>query len=531
MKKAPLTAMVLLLYILSCLSGKLFALGEKTLVLGAASTWKSAETRIGVVEVEALRPNPVLVLASSRSAEDPLLDLALPFDEDRPGQFIDGTGHYRVRTGASVSTADRRLARAGSGAALFLGTGTAENGGDPLIIEPRNRDALFSEGRHVRDFSLELWLYPMHMENGEQILSWSSSRTVRGEHIFQRMRCAAVKNRLEWSFLDFFSSPDDGRRINLSFGSSVAVLPRTWSHHLIRFDADTGLFEYLVNGRLEAVRYATVSGREGGEVYTPVIGSGSKFVLGGRFMGLIDEFRFYGRYVERPELYTYFPEGRMETSLVDLGESGSSVLKIDAYGGRTAAAASGPAIQNEYAGKSRYRFPDGSALQFFIRASDNPYGWTEADWEPFEPGTDMGGIRGRFLQLAAVFYPSGDREASPYLDEIRITYTPDNPPHPPSMVRATARDGAVELSWRASPDSDTAGYMVYYGTARGEYFGEGAIQGASPIDAGKRTSLRIEGLRNGVLYYFAVTAYDRPEPLHGGEFSREVSARPLRTAE
>jgi hypothetical protein len=73
--------------------------------------------------------------------------------------------------------------------------------------------------------------------------------------------------------------------------------------------------------------------------------------------------------------------------------------------------------------------------------------------------------------------------------------------------------------------------MVYYGTARGEYFGEGAIRGASPIDAGKRTSLRIEGLRNGVLYYFAVAAYDRPEPFHGGELSREVSARPLRMAE
>jgi hypothetical protein len=484
--------------------------------------------------MEALRPNPVLVLASSRTTGDPLLDLALPFDEGRPGQFVDGTGHYRIRTDPSVSTAERRLARAGAGAALFLGAGTAENGEGPLIIEPRSREALFSEGRHVRDFSLELWLHPMHMENGEQILSWSSSRsTVRDEHIFQRIRCAAAKNRLEWSFLDFFSSPDDGRRINLNFSSSVPVLPRTWSHHLIRFDADTGLFEYLVNGRLEAVRYATASGREGSEVYTPIIGSDSRFVLGGRFMGLIDEFRFYGRYVERPELYIYSPEGRMETSLVDLGESNSSVLKIDAYGGRTTAASlsSGRVSQNEYAGKSRCRFPDGSALQFFLRASDHPYRWTEADWEPFEPGTDLSGVRGRFLQLAAVFYSSGDREASPYLEEMRITYAPDSPPRPPSMVRAAARDGAVELSWRASPDVDTAGYMVYYGTARGEYFGEGAIQGVSPIDAGRRNSLRIEGLQNGVLYYFAVVAYDRLESFHGGEFSREVSARPLRTAE
>jgi hypothetical protein len=76
--------------------------------------------------------------------------------------------------------------------------------------------------------------------------------------------------------------------------------------------------------------------------------------------------------------------------------------------------------------------------------------------------------------------------------------------------------------------------MVYYGTSRGEYFGEGAAPGASPVDVGKRTGLYIDGLENGVLYYFAVAAYDRRDGtddgrgiFHAGEFSREVSARPL----
>jgi hypothetical protein len=107
------------------------------------------------------------------------------------------------------------------------------------------------------------------------------------------------------------------------------------------------------------------------------------------------------------------------------------------------------------------------------------------------------------------------------------------------MVTALARDGAVELAGKSSAGADTAGYLVYYGRARGEYFGEDAILGVSPIDAGKQNSLRIEGLENGVLYYFAVAAYDRsegggapalPENFHAGEFSREVSARPLREA-
>jgi hypothetical protein len=98
-----------------------------------------------------------------------------------------------------------------------------------------------------------------------------------------------------------------------------------------------------------------------------------------------------------------------------------------------------------------------------------------------------------------------------------------------------AKDGAVELSWKASSSRETGGYLVYYGTARGEYFGDRAV----PIDTGNRTSLRIEGLSNGTLYYFAVAAYNRPvsafEPgrlvIEPGDFSREVAARPLRMAE
>jgi hypothetical protein len=173
-------------------------------------------------------------------------------------------------------------------------------------------------------------------------------------------------------------------------------------------------------------------------------------------------------------------------------------------------------------------------IQFFIRAADSPYQWTEdeSEWLPFEPGTDFAGtVRGRYVQLAAAFYPSGDGEAAPYLDEIRIVYRRDDPPRPPSMVAALARDGAVDLSWRASPDADLSGYLVYFGAASGEYFGESALLGASPVNAGKRTSLRINGLENGTLYYFTVAGYDRNNPVNAGEFSREVSARPLRTIE
>jgi hypothetical protein len=71
--------------------------------------------------------------------------------------------------------------------------------------------------------------------------------------------------------------------------------------------------------------------------------------------------------------------------------------------------------------------------------------------------------------------------------------------------------------------------MVYYGTSRGEYFGEDAILGSSPINIGKRTNIHIDGLKNGVLYYFVIAAYNGLNASRIGEFSREVTARPLWT--
>jgi hypothetical protein len=513
-------------------------LGEKTLVIGADATWSTVETRVGIAEVSAIRPNPVLALSSAPAGSPPgnpafpeSLDMAVSFDEDRPDRFSDRTGHYRVSAGSSLSAADPRLARNGTGAAFFSGNSP---GNDPLVITPRDRSALLSPGRHIMDFSVEFWLYPMFMENGEQILTWTAVReTARGERVFQRIQCEAARNRLQWTFQDFFSGPGGGHRINLTLGSSAPILPKAWSHHLIRFDAATGLFEYLVNGRLESVLHTTASGREGGDVYTPIIGEDPRLVLGSRYMGLVDELRIHGEYVERSEPRKYPSRGgRMETRPLDLIESGSTVLRVDAFGGRFSVSprSTGRIIQNEYTGNGGFRFADEAAMKFFIRAADNPYLWTESEWRAFEPGTGFSDtIRGRFVQLAAVFYPGEDGETTPYLDEMRISYLPNNPPRPPSMVNAVPRDGAVDLSWRASSDQDTAGYMVYYGTARGEYFGGGAILGASPINVGKRTAVRIDGLENGVLYYFAVTAYDR-EHLLRGEFSREVSARPLRMA-
>jgi hypothetical protein len=88
------------------------------------------------------------------------------------------------------------------------------------------------------------------------------------------------------------------------------------------------------------------------------------------------------------------------------------------------------------------------------------------------------------------------------------------------MVMVEAGDGSVTLNWRANRDPLTAGYRVYMGTKSGEYWQ------TAPVDAGNTTSYRIDGLTNGVLYYFVISAYDESGQIDG-IFSKELRARPL----
>lgn len=59
---------------------------------------------------------------------------------------------------------------------------------------------------------------------------------------------------------------------------------------------------------------------------------------------------------------------------------------------------------------------------------------------------------------------------------------------------------SVSLTWSPSPDANVAGYNVYYGVASRNY--------TNRIDVGTATNATVNGLIEGVTYYFAATAYN-----------------------
>jgi PKD repeat protein len=82
-------------------------------------------------------------------------------------------------------------------------------------------------------------------------------------------------------------------------------------------------------------------------------------------------------------------------------------------------------------------------------------------------------------------------------------------------VQAHAYAADFTLQWDPNSESNLAGYVLHYGTASGAY--------AQSIDVGTATTYKITGLRDGVDYYFAVTAYDTSD--NESAFSNEVSGR------
>ena len=522
---------------LICASG-LFGIGEKTFSIGSVSGWKNIENRAGLAELPDQRPSPVLALSSVPAPADYQPDLHLTFDEGNPARFRDSAGHYDLFVSEGLYAADLSLAMHGSGAARFVygpsvpAAGTKEEG--PLVLRP-GPGALFGPGNHIRDFTIEFWLYPANPENSEQILDWYSA-LISGpaDYKNQRIQCVVSRNRLQWTFSNFFVDPQKKVPADLKTVTftGTPVIPKTWSHHLVRFDADYGLLEYLVDGRQEVVMYTTSSGREGGQIYTPIIGEDCSLAIGSRYSGLIDEFRIYPVYLDKPVLTKYpLAGGRAESRTIDLGSVQNRLLGLEASGGRIVGTVNG---KNEYTGAGNFKFPDHSEMRFYVRFSNAPYQW-DMPWIPVVPGAGFPeSFRGRYVKIAVEFFPSGNGETTPYLEEVRLIYRNIEVPPPPGYLTAIARDGAVELSWRGAAHSNLGGYLVYFGTSAGEYFGanpaytNGVFPGnvySSPLDAGNKTSIRIEGLRNGTLYYFAVASYDKSfrEP---GDFSREIAARP-----
>jgi len=470
---------------------------EESVTVGSADDWSGLAASRNVTTRTGYRGGKDLVLKDGEYDVTPTTDLLIHFNS---ASLSDMGGNYLLQgEGPAVTSVHARL---GGGAAVY------DDAHPPTVITA-GPGAFFAPNSLHGSFSLEFWLYPVTMAEGETVFRWNGARASGSLLATQQFRIYVTDRRLSFLFHDFFMHPS-GEPFDTSLTGRNRLIPRQWSHHLIRFDAESGLLEYTRDGVVEAVSYVTESGHEDGTVLLPYIGEGSqpRVTIGGGFTGLMDELRLSTRFVVDPFLYTTSNEpGQAVSTPVDLRYPGTRVSRIQAV----------------------YETPGDTDIAFFYRIANRKAtpGSLDAPWIPFVPGRELDPRpKGRFLQLRADLLPDGSQEVSPRLSQITVTYLPDLPPAPPARVMAVGGDGSVTLHWAAVPENDIVGYRVYYGSKPGRYFGTDATQGASPVDVGKVNEITIDGLTNGRLYYFSVASYDASGISPRTVLSSEVSARP-----
>lgn len=471
----------------------------KTLVLGGDNGWSEISEMNGVVvgSRNGQFGYDAVELSTKTTHADYNTDLLLTFDDDA---FRDSTGNYTVMSNNLVPTADSVK---GEGAALSRGSKKG-------LVLSGNKNALFGKDGLGGSFMIEFWLCPSLAENGETVFSWRSALSDDTHSEYQTILASFFNNHLEWTFNNVFV-PYPTHEIHLRGFNTV--VPNKWARHTISFDQETGLLEYLVDGRTESLVYVTENGHEYGTICYPIFGVKAGLQICPDYVGKIDNFRI-ARCPASRERSDIFTTGN-EKYLSGGGRFVTKPLLI-----------SQAAVVKDI--RTIMKIPPQTDIRFYIRSGDNCYGWTDTypAWKEVVPGEQIEGVKGLYFQISAELLPDGAGTQSPRLSEIAINYDEQNEPLPPFALSALPGDSSVTLNWSYSVDDNAGGYYVYYGNRPGEYLGRVAVQGSSPVNVGNVTSVTLTGLENGRIYYFAVSAYSKVDGRINGMLSKEVFARP-----
>ena len=471
---------------------------DKTIVLGGEKGWPSFSSLERITKGKGKYGYDCIELDTNHRVADENTDLLLSFED----KICDDTNNYSVVENKMLRTT---MSIMGKQAGLSRGTGGIRLAG--------KSGTLFGTRGNTGSFTIEFWLRPSIAENGEIVFSWRSSRTVASYPLYQMISASFLKNHLEWKFTNVFDGyTDNGGEITLT--SYRTIIPDVWTHHQISFNDETGLLEYRIDSRLEALTYVTSNKRErGGSIYYPQLGVVADILICPEYTGSIDDFRIIRCVNDDSNVElnydTYSKKGGRFVSEPFLVVHGSVLKSLEALAD----------------------IPPETAVNYFVRSGDNFYNWTQdyPAWVAVENGEEIENVQGMYFQVACDLYPDGGGSNTPKITQIKLNYTEVSLPLPPFKVYAKAGNSQVKLNWSYSVDDTSGGYYVYYGERPGEYLGREAVEGQSPIKAGNTSSITLNGLENGKIYYFAVSSYSKFDSTITGPLSKEVSARPLRS--
>ncbi len=479
------------------ITNSLFSLNSEVVIDGS-SDWVEIETKKNIDKYPGKGSYSRLGLKSTGYIVDKFTDLLLHFDNSN---IIDESSNYVIETNITSTGQTKKIGQ---------GSGVFREKGEFITLHPEP-GSIFSGGDVLDNFSIEFWLNPSSYSKNPVIISYQSSvRNAEENLIPQELSCSIKDRKLIWELKNIFYMNEEENDIILS--GLIPIVPETWHHHLLRFNGNTGVIEYLVDGNLEAVQYASKTGIEDGSIFYPLLSENknSKLIIGKDYIGYMDELRISKAFIQTPILNKYQGiSGILQSKIIDFGRSDSILQKIS--------------IDSE--------IPEDSAIFFYYNLSNNLENlFDKRNWISFSPSKLLlSENKGRYFSLKMELQANSNQQQTPLISKVLISYRKNTPPPAPKFFTASGGDSSITLSWKEMSEQDIEGYLIYYGSEAGVYFGSEAIEGDSPlvIKGEKNTSLTIHGLNNGQLYHFSIAAYDGAGIDYPGELSEETTSRPV----
>ena len=477
------------------ITNSLFSLNSE-IVIDGSSDWSKIETQKNIDKYPGKGSYNRLGLKSTGYIVDKFTDLLLHFDNSN---IIDESSNYIIKTNITSTGQTKKI---GQGSGVFRGKDESIT----LYPEP---GSIFSGGDVLDNFSIEFWLNPSAYSKNPVIISYRSSvRNAEGNLVPQELSCLIKDRKLIWELKNVFYM--NGEESDIVLTSLIPIVPETWHHHLLRFNGNTGVIEYLVDGILEAVQYTSKTGAEDGSIFYPLlsVNKNSKLSIGKDYIGYMDELRISKAFIQTPILNRYQGiSGTLQSQIIDFGRSDSILKKIS--------------IDSE--------IPEDSAIFFYYNLSNNLEDLIDNNnWINFLPSELLlSENKGRYFSFKMELQTNSNQQQTPLISKVIISYQENTPPIAPILLKASGIDSSITLSWQELSEHDIEGYLIYYGSKTGVYFGSEALEGESPlvIKGKKNTKITIHGLNNSQLYHFSIAAYDGAGIDYPGELSEEISSR------
>ncbi len=482
-----------------------------------------------------------------RNENPAFTEMILAFNKSAENQKSDDTKRYTVNY--SNYSMIKNVGEIGKGAAFFYKQ-------EDYLQLSNKKNLWLSEYNDLGSFTIEGRYYPIKISDNGQLFSRTGyiSGKKNGINIY-------IKNKKIIAELVNIFYNEKNKPYSYTLSSQL-LNEKHWTHFALSYDRFSGKISLLINGTEQYAVFAK-DDEESEYILTPRFEKNQEpsAVIGKNIIGYLDEFRITSKNFDELKNEAdiadknHYPVNlKNRTPVNNEGVITSPIYKLNSTG----------SMINLINWKET--LPENTFIWFEIRIADEKFDYNDYNLKWFRITNNQKNIflvknpdgtflRGKYFQWRTHLIPSPDGKHSPILSDLSINYETDNNPAVPVMVKVIESGNEYTIiEWKKNVDHDILGYKIYYGVSSGKYEGIIKIINKNRISnkqlAGDKIILKIDNktidenhaldnsgmlsyplLKNNVLYFFAVTAYDNYKPdtqfNHESGFSKEVRARPF----